>query len=198
MKNFLPIICAVIMATGCQKTTTSSADLIDVKNLDIYNSQNMTSVRSAFDLIVDDVFKYPYSSVSYSPFLNGPLGIDGPKEPLAQIANNCIKSKDVQIQSIKNKDNEIISFKFYTPIEKIKNCIVKESNAPINADALIDLNKSAIFKEYSDNPFLRETLDNLKSDGVITVKEYMDIIQIIIKLDKAGKAVQLEKVIKDL
>lgn len=184
------------MVSGCQKTQT--IDLFDSKNSYPYNLPMMENVKNEFDSTVDKVFEYNYSSLPYHLFLNKTLGIDGPKEPIAQIASNCFKSQQVQIQRIINNNNSSIDYQLYTPIEKTKNCIIKESNSPINADALIDLNKNAIYKEYSDNPFLRDVIDKFKSDGVITIKEYMDIIQIIIKLDKAGKAVQLEQVIKNL
>nr|WP_264821549.1 hypothetical protein [Acinetobacter baumannii] len=41
-------------------------------------------------------------------------------------------------------------------------------------------------------------MDAAKADGKISVKEYMDIVQIVIKLSGADKQVQLEKTIQEL
>jgi uncharacterized membrane protein YebE (DUF533 family) len=41
-------------------------------------------------------------------------------------------------------------------------------------------------------------VDAAKADGKISVKEYMDIVQNVIKLSKADEQVQLEKTIQEL
>lgn len=61
-----------------------------------------------------------------------------------------------------------------------------------------DLKAFPLFQKYADNPFLRKTVDAAKADGKISVKEYMDIVQIVIKLIGADKQVQLEKTIQEL
>ncbi|WEI16886.1 hypothetical protein PX668_17340 (plasmid) [Acinetobacter soli] len=123
--------------------------------------------------------------------------VSGPKEPVSQIVYSCLTSNEVElVTKIKPLMPEVTYIK--TPENQVKNCIIKHSNDSINADALNDLKAFPLFQKYADNPFLRKTVDAAKADGKISVKEYMDIVQIVIKLIGADKQVQLEKTIQEL
>jgi len=185
MKKLLLSIASVIMIGGCTEVPK------DMSHVDVFTNDRYLSTAYEFNKLVDDTFKYPYSNI---PFLmvTGGWSVSGPKEPISQIVYSCLASNEVQlVTKYKLFMPEVTYIK--TPENQVKNCIIKHSNGSINADALNDLKAFTLFQKYSDNPFLRKTVDAAKADGKISVKEYMDIVQNVIKLSKADEQVQLEK-----
>ena len=83
-------------------------------------------------------------------------------------------------------------------LENMEDCLPKEMYSKLKANEDYKERSITLFQKYSDNPFLRKTVDAAKADGKISVKEYMDIVQIVIKLSGADKQVQLEKTIQEL
>ena len=190
MKKLLLSIASVIMIGGCTEVPK------DMSHVDVFTNDRYLSTAYEFNKLVDDTFKYPYSNI---PFLivTGGWSVSGPKEPISQIVYSCLASNEVQlVTKYKLFMPEVTYIK--TPENQVKNCIIKHSNDSINADALNDLKAFTLFQKYSDNPFLRKTVDAAKADGKISVKEYMDIVQNVIKLSKADEQVQLEKTIQEL
>ena len=180
MKKALLSIATVIMVGGCSEVPN------DMSHIDVFSSDRYLSTAHQFNKLVDDTFKYPYSKIPFFLVTKG-WSVSGPKEPVSQIVYSCLTSNEVEL---------VTNIK--TPENQVKNCIIKHSNDSINADALNDLKAFPLFQKYADNPFLRKTVDAAKADGKISVKEYMDIVQIVIKLSGADKQVQLEKTIQEL
>lgn len=188
-KSFFSIL-TVIMVGGCSEMPN------DMTHIDVFTSDRYLSTAHQFNKLVDDTFKYPYSSIPFFLVTEG-WGVSGPKEPVSQIVYSCLSSNEVQlVTKFKPLMPEVTYIK--TPENHVKNCIIKHANDSINPDALNDLKTSYLFQKYSDNPFLRKTVEAAKADGKISVKEYMDIVQIVIKLSGADKQVQLEKTIQEL
>jgi len=190
MKKALLSIATVIMVGGCSEVPN------DMSHIDVFSSDRYLSTAHQFNKLVDDTFKYHYSKIPFFLVTKG-WSVSGPKEPVSQIVYSCLTSNEVEfVTKIKPFMPEVTYIK--TPENQVKNCIIKHSNDSINADALNDLKAFPLFQKYADNPFLRKTVDAAKADGKISVKEYMDIVQIVIKLSGADKQVQLEKTIQEL
>ena len=190
MKKALLSIATVIMVGGCSEVPN------DMSHIDVFSSDRYLSTAHQFNKLVDDTFKYPYSKIPFFLVTKG-WSVSGPKEPVSQIVYSCLTSNEVElVTKIKPFMPEVTYIK--TPENQVKNCIIKHSNDSINADALNDLKAFPLFQKYADNPFLRKTVDAAKADGKISVKEYMDIVQIVRNLIGADKQVQLEKTIQEL
>lgn len=190
MKKVLISIASVIMMVGCTEMPN------DMKHIDVFTSESYVFTAHQFNKLVDESFKYPYSDIPFFLVTEG-WGVNGPKEPISQIVYSCLTLNEVQLVT-KFKPFSQKETYIKTPENQVKNCIIKHSNDSINADALNDLKAFPLFQKYADNPFLRKTVDAAKADGKISVKEYMDIVQIVIKLSGADKQVQLEKTIQEL
>lgn len=190
MKKVLLSIASVIMMGGCSEVPN------DMTYIDVLNSDRYLSTAYQLNKLFDESFKYPYSKIPFGLVTEG-WGVSGPKHPISQIVYSCLSSNEVQLVT---KFQPLMPQVTYikTPDNQVENCIIKHANDSINTEALNDLKAFHLFQKYSDNPFLRKTVDSTKADGKITVKEYMDIVQIVIKLKVADNQVQLEKTIQEL
>lgn len=203
-KSFiLPII--VIIGVGCteqQKPITTILNGNEILNLT--SDDNYAVVRADFKKNVDDVFQFPYSIQDYRSIVITKDGTSPIPEyyyeatdPIKQLLNLCFESNNLKISATRY-DKEFTSYRIASSPAEIKNCIVAKSNEPMPKSGILILNNSYIYNDFKDNPFLRDRVNAFKSDGVITIKEFMDITQTINKLKDAAESVKYEKTVKDL
>jgi|GEM_PF-2008677 len=203
-KSFiLPII--VIIGVGCteqQKPITTILNENEVFNLS--SGYDYAVVRADFKKNIDEVFQFPYSLQDYRSFTipqaaNGPITESDYEvtDPIKQLLNLCFKSNNLKISATRY-DKEFTSYKIASSPDEIKNCIVAKANEPMHKSGILILSNSYFYNEFKDNPFLRDRINAFKSDGVITIREYMNITQTINNLKEAAESVKYEKTIKDL
>ncbi|OIH08644.1 hypothetical protein A7M79_07460 [Acinetobacter baumannii] len=186
MKKLLILPFIILLLSGCY----SSKRLLESYELrSLETDSNLVVVRHDFYDRVDAVFKYPYSSLYYGNSETNPY------RPLNELAKRCFKS-DLKIrETIVFK---VISYKIASSQDEIDKCITQRANEPMDDYAISILSSSDIYEKYKNNPHFRTRTNNFKADGVITIKEYMDMYKALNEIREAEIEADNKKRITEL
>lgn len=213
MKKLFLIPLLTSLAFGCSdvKKSEKSMELaVPEKNIvkpyelvNLPTSSDFSVVRGEFNARIDTLFKTPYSTYNYSNLAITPssslLTLDTQYEytnPITQLLIKCFKS-DLKV-SARKFDETYTSYRIASNQMDIDNCIMQTANEPMPEMGIYIFSKSYIYETYKDNPKFRDHVNNYKADGVITIKEFMDLGRIINGLIEADKNVQNKEVISNL
>lgn len=109
-----------------------------------------------------------------------------------QLMRFCANKKQLFVAPITETDAYVL---VVTP--ELNTCIFEGGNEQINAKLLIELSKNPDFLKYRSNDYFSSQVDLIKKDSKITVKEYLDLHQLMRKIsqgeNKAEMAILVEK-----
>lgn len=153
-----------------------------------------TTEQNEFQDRVDAVFKYPYSSLHYEG-LGKDLLENKYTNPLTELANRCFKS-DLKV-SVTYFSNAT-TYRIDSSQDEIDQCIIKMAKEPMDDHAISILSRSDLYEKYKNSPHFRNSMNLYKADGVITIKEYMDIVKALNESKEAESEADNKKNITEL
>lgn len=198
MKKLFILPALAILFAGCSSPLPENK-IIDNNVYNIENDKSFLLVRIQFENSFNDVFNYSQSTIT--ELVTDPqLHIDkdnyriiySQMDPRFAVMEKCFKDGSIKIEQSSD------DFRIHSSPEEVKNCILSKSNEPINDGAITLLNRTDLFNQLKNTQPLREKINIYKADGVISIKEYTDIVQTIYSIETSKKEQKVKDVIKNL
>ncbi|EOZ8645381.1 hypothetical protein ACQWTT_001132 [Acinetobacter baumannii] len=203
MKKFIIISAIACLFTGCSSPFPEK-EIIDNRLYFIATDERFSYVRTQFENRFDKALNYSELSLleitsdtgikasTYGGFEELEKRLD----PRLAAMNKCFADGNLKIESVTIANSK--SFQIASSDEEINKCIIAKSNEPMKDIAILLLDQTNIFNELKNTPPLREKINKAKADEVITIKEYIDIVQTIDSIKKSNQDQKMKNVIKNL
>lgn len=175
----LPIIISIII--GCTKERILEPNELN----DLENNIDLAYVKQNFQNRVDAVFKYPYTSLYYEDLGYNQFEFKE-ANPFPVLASKCFNG-DLKVK-MTDLGQEIATYKIASTQDEVDQCITKRANEPMDDHAISVFSSSPVYEKYKDNPQFRNHLNSYKSDGVITIGEYMSLYRDLHEIRKIETA----------
>lgn len=198
MKKLFILPALAILFAGCSSPLPENK-IIDNNVYNIEDDRSFLLVRIQFENAFNDVFNYSESTIT--ELVTDPqLHIDKDNyriiysqlDPRFAVMEKCFKDGSIKIEQSSD------DFRIHSSTEEVKNCILSKSNEPINDSTITLLNRTDLFNRLKYTQPLREKINSYKADGIISIKEYTDIVQTIYSIGAAKKEQKVKDVIKNL
>lgn len=203
MKKFIIISAIACFFSGCSSPIPEK-EIINNRLYDITTDEKLGDVRTQFKNRFNKIFNYSAISLDeitsditiHPSVFRSSKGVENQLDPRLTTMNKCFEDGTLKIESVKISNSQV--FQFGSSEEEIKKCILTKANDPMTDSAILLLKETNIFNELKNTQPLREKLDKYKADGIITIKEYMDILQTISSIEQSKRDQNMKNVIKNL
>lgn len=187
-----------ILFAGCSSPLPENK-IIDNNVYNIEDDRSFLLVRIQFENAFDKALNY--SEIALTELVSDPAiytekdslrVLYSLMDPRLAVMKKCFKDGTIQIEQTKD------DYRIHSSPEEVKKCILSKSNEPINDSAITLLNRTDLFNQLKNTQPLREKINSYKADGIISIKEYTDIVQTIYSIEAAKKEQKVKDVIKNL
>lgn len=122
-------------------------------------------------------------------------------------ANMIIRASDVSFQFMRfcaNKKSLFVALIPQTDLydlvvtPKLSTCIFEGGNEQIDDKLLIELSQNPDFLKYRSNEYFSSQVDLIKKDSKITIKEYLDLHQLMRKISQGEKKAEMAALVEKL
>jgi len=110
-----------------------------------------------------------------------------------QLMRFCANKKSLFVAPIPQAD---VYDLVVTP--ELSTCIFEGGNEQIDDNLLVELSKNPYFLKYRSNEYFSSQVDLIKKDTKITVKEYLDLHQLMLKISQGEKKAEMAALVEKL